>query len=69
MPKHEHHDCADCDKANLSKDEIGLNRKLLGDSVERFLCLDCLALYLDVTPDDLLAKVEEFKSAGCKLFS
>ena len=68
MPRCEHHDCADCGKADLSKDEIGINRKLLGKSVERFLCIDCLAQYLEVTSDDLLSKIEEFKAQGCKLF-
>lgn len=60
--------CFVCDKDNLNKNEVGLNQKLLGRKVERFYCLDCLADYLEVTTDELLAKVEEFKEQGCKLF-
>jgi hypothetical protein len=32
------------------------------------MCIVCLAEYLDVPEDDLLAKIEEFKAQGCKLF-
>ncbi len=59
--------CYLCD-AELDKISIGLNKKLLGRNVKRFHCLSCLANYLDVTVEDLLAKVEEFKEQGCKLF-
>lgn len=60
--------CISCGKNNLSKNEIGINKKLLGDDVELFYCLDCLAEYLDVTTQDILDKIEEFKEEGCKLF-
>ena len=52
----------------MSKDEIGLNKKLLGRKIVRFYCLSCLANYLEITPEELLAKVEEFKMQGCELF-
>lgn len=52
----------------LSKNEIGINQKLLGSQVEQYYCLDCLADYLEVEPQDILDKIEEFKSEGCKLF-
>jgi len=55
-------------ETELDKIVIGLNKKLLGRKIVRFYCLNCLAEYLDVTPDELLAKVEEFKAQGCKLF-
>lgn len=61
-------ECISCGKNNLSKNEIGINKKLLGDDVELFYCLDCLAEYLDVTSQDILDKIEEFKEEGCKLF-
>ena len=47
---------------------IGLNKKLLGRNLTKFYCLACLAEYLDVTVEDLLAKVEDFKLQGCTLF-
>ena len=47
---------------------IGLTKKLLDKNSKRFYCLDCLANYLDVTTEELLAKVDEFKEQGCPLF-
>lgn len=59
--------CYLCD-AELDKIPIGLNKKLLSRDVKYFYCISCLANYLDVTDEDLLAKVEEFKEQGCTLF-
>ena len=41
---------------------------MLGENVETLYCLDCLAEYLDVSTQDILDKIEEFKEEGCKLF-
>ena len=60
--------CIACGKEDLSKNEIGINKKLLGESVDNYYCLDCLAYYLGVTVDDILEKIEEFRAEGCKLF-
>ena len=60
--------CIACGKENLFKNEIGINKKLLGESAENFYCMDCLADYLGVSVDDILEKIEEFKAEGCKLF-
>jgi len=60
--------CYVCGKDNLSKNEIGLTKKLLGINVKRFYCLDCLAEYLEVDVEFLLEKVEMFKTQGCTLF-
>ncbi len=60
--------CIACGKEPLSKDEIGINKKLLGEQAENFYCMDCLADYLEVETQDLLDKIEEFKEEGCKLF-
>ena len=60
--------CKSCYMPSLSKDEIGLCKKLLGDDGDGYLCMDCLAAYLDCTVEDLLDKVEEFKEEGCELF-
>ena len=60
--------CAMCGKEHLNKDTIGINKKLLGEDIENFYCLDCLAEYLGCTVDELLDKIEEFKEEGCKLF-
>jgi len=61
-------DCFVCGKENLSKNEVGLNKKLLDKNIKQFYCLDCLAEYLEVNVDFLLEKIEEFKEQGCTLF-
>lgn len=60
--------CIICEKSNLSKDTIGINKKLLGENIANFYCIDCLADYLGCTTDELLEKIEEFKEEGCVLF-
>lgn len=60
--------CYVCGKAPLSKDEIGLTKKLIAKNTSNFYCVDCLADFLEVTVDELSAKLEEFKEEGCTLF-
>ena len=60
--------CVSCFKEDIDKDTIALNKKLLGLNIERFYCLDCLAEFLNVTVEELLDKIEEFKEEGCILF-
>lgn len=60
--------CTTCDKHPLSKNEIGICKKLISEDTARFYCLGCLADHLDVTTQDLLDKIEEFKDEGCELF-
>ena len=60
--------CCVCGKNPISKDEIGLTKKLIGKDSQEFYCLDCLADYLEVTSEELIAKIEEFKEEGCALF-
>ena len=62
------HKCATCGKYLIAKNEIGINKKLLGENTIVFYCTDCLAEYLDVTVQDIEDKIEEFKEQGCKLF-
>ena len=61
-------DCIICRQNNLSKNTVGINKKLLGEDIENFYCMDCLAEYLGCTVEELLEKIEEFKEEGCKLF-
>ena len=60
--------CVSCDKSPLSRNEIGVNKKLLGEDIPFFYCMECLAEYLEVTVQDLHDKIEMFKEQGCKLF-
>ena len=52
--------CVICGKEHLDKDTIGINKKLLGEKVRNYYCLDCLADYLECTVQELLDKIEEF---------
>lgn len=61
--------CIACGKSDLDKDTIGINKKLLGEDVPTFYCLECLADYLGCEVQDILDKIEEFKEDGCKLFA
>lgn len=60
--------CYVCGKTPLTKNEIGLTKKLINKKAISFYCIDCLAEYLEVTTEELEAKVEEFKEEGCILF-
>ena len=60
--------CISCGRNDLSKDEIGINLKLIGENTKNFYCLDCLADVLAVSVQDILDKIEEFKEEGCALF-
>lgn len=60
--------CVICGKKGLSKNEIGINKKLRGDKTSDYFCVDCLAENLGCEVQDILDKIEEFKNEGCKLF-
>jgi len=62
------YECVICGKTDLDKDIVGINKKLLGEQIQNFYCMDCLAEYLECTVEELLDKIEEFKAEGCKLF-
>lgn len=61
-------DCYVCGKQNLNKNEIGITKKLLGKNEQRMFCISCLAEQLEVTEEELVDKINEFKEEGCKLF-
>ncbi len=61
--------CVICEKEILEKNVIGLNKKLLGNDIKNYYCMSCLAEFLGVTEEELLAKIDEFKEQGCKLFN
>lgn len=60
--------CYVCGKDGLTKNEIGLVKKMIDKKSTRFYCLSCLAEYFEVTEEELIAKIEEFKEEGCTLF-
>ena len=61
-------DCVICGRKHLDKDTVGINKKLLGEDIRNYYCMDCRAEYLGCTVQELLDKIEEFKEEGCKLF-
>jgi uncharacterized protein YlaI len=69
MKKVNSSNCFSCNKLSLSKDETGLCKKLLGRKIKRFYCINCLANILEVSTEELLTRIEEFKSQGCTLFN
>lgn len=60
--------CAACGKSGLSKNEIGISKKLIDPAGENLYCLSCCAEYLEVSEQDILDKIEEFKEDGCVMF-
>ena len=64
----ERHSCYVCGYEPLPKDEIGISRKLIDKKTSMFYCIPCLAEQFEITEEELLAKVEEFKAEGCTLF-
>ena len=60
--------CCVCGRTPLSKDEIALTKKLIDRSARSFPCLPCLSKSLEVSEEELLAKIREFKEKGCTLF-
>lgn len=62
------YNCKLCYNGPLSKDEIGINKKILGKDIDSFFCLTCLADYLECTEEELLDKIQDFKDEGCTLF-
>lgn len=59
--------CRQCGK-NLTYNEIGLHKKLIGKTQKTFFCKSCLAQYLGVSEGLLEEKQKQYVQAGCLLF-
>ncbi len=59
--------CVRCG-ASLTKDDIGLTRKMINRGADRFYCLRCLADHYGLSEDILRQKIAYFKAMGCTLF-
>lgn len=59
--------CKKCGR-KLSRDEIGLHKKLFNRAAESFYCISCSAEYFGVTAALLEEKIIQFKEMGCTLF-
>ena len=59
--------CCMCE-SKLDKNTVGLNKKFHGRKLTKHFCMSCLSVHLDISLEDLLAKIEDFKRQGCALF-
>ena len=59
--------CCICE-SKLDKNTIGLNKKFYGRKVARYFCMNCLSAHLDMSVEDLLARIEDFRRQDCTLF-
>ncbi len=59
--------CCQCGR-ELTRDEIGLSKKLINRGMTKFFCLFCLADVFSVDPLLLEIKIEQFRAMGCTLF-
>lgn len=60
--------CYICGEPNLTRDVVGLNKKLISRNLRKFHCITCLADYLEISVEDLEERIEYFKDSGCALF-
>lgn len=52
----------------LTRDEIGLTKKLINRGATDFLCISCLAKKFDMTEAECRTLIDHFREAGCHLF-
>ena len=60
--------CRTCGRI-LTEDEIAVTRKLINRGAREFLCVDCLAAYFEVRPEDIRERIDYFRRSGCTLFT
>ena len=59
--------CMDCGRP-LTADEVAVTRKLINRGATAFRCVDCLARYFSVRPEDIRERIAYFRETGCTLF-
>lgn len=59
--------CVRCG-ASLTKDDIGLTRKMINRGAEEYCCISCLSRHFQISEEILRKKIQEFKEMGCTLF-
>jgi len=60
--------CADCGR-ELTRDERGLSYKLISRAAEDLYCLSCLSRRFSLTEEELRRLADQFREAGCTLFT
>ncbi|MCM1259858.1 MAG: hypothetical protein NC182_02750 [Prevotella sp.] len=59
--------CEECRK-DVTKKIQALNKKLISRHTKQFLCIDCLARFLQTSVEELRDKIKQFEEEGCDLF-
>jgi len=59
--------CMKCG-AELSRDEIGLHKKLVNRGSKQFCCIHCLSEEFKVSEKELRELIERYRESGCTLF-
>ena len=59
--------CTQCGK-ELTRDEIGLHKKLVNRGATEHCCIECLSAHFHVSIELLREKIEQFRKDGCTLF-
>lgn len=59
--------CKKC-KKELTYNEIGATKKFINRNCKEFFCRECLADWLNIAPEIVDEKIEQFKAAHCTLF-
>lgn len=59
--------CGRCGRS-LTRDEMGLHRKLINRAADSFFCISCNAEQFGVTTALLEEKIRQFREMGCTLF-
>ena len=59
--------CKICGR-EVTRDEIGLTKKLINRGATEFLCMTCLAKKFDMTEAECHTLIDHFREAGCHLF-
>jgi len=59
--------CMQCGRV-LTRDEIGLHKKMINRGAVRYLCISCLSAYYSVTEEHMQERIRHFREQGCTLF-
>ena len=59
--------CMNCG-AKLTRDDIGLHKKIVNRGATAFLCKKCLGEKFRMTEEDCDTLIAHFKEAGCSMF-
>ena len=63
-----YHTCECCGKKVYKKNEVAMNLKYFGRTINKFKCKKCLMKDFGWSKVDWDKQVEDFKAEGCKLF-